>query len=128
MDFAVSVDNRVKESRKTNKYLDLAREIKTQLNMRVELIQIVVSTLKMVMQTLKRRMWNLWANRKHLDYIFVVISYYTEKSPGDMTRFAVSQAQMEIHQLILVWKIREDRKNNNNYNHNNKTGIKGWKD
>ena len=45
MDFAVSADNwvKMKESEKIEKYLDLARELKKLLNMKVRIIPIGVS-------------------------------------------------------------------------------------
>ena len=47
VDFAMSADNRVKmkESKKLDKYLDHARELTKQQNMKVTLIQIIVRAL-----------------------------------------------------------------------------------
>ena len=47
MDFAVTFDHRVKlkENKKKDKYLDLARELKKLLNMKVTVISIVIGRL-----------------------------------------------------------------------------------
>ena len=47
VDFAVPADHRVKmkESEKINKYLDLARELRTLWNMRVKVVPIVIGAL-----------------------------------------------------------------------------------
>ena len=54
MDFAVPADHRVKlkESKKKDKYLDLARELKKLWNMKVTIILIVISALGTVMKRL----------------------------------------------------------------------------
>ena len=61
MDFAVPVDNRVtmKESKKIDKYLDLARELKNW-NMRLTVIPVVVGALR----TVDRGLGNYWRNWK----------------------------------------------------------------
>ena len=41
---------------------------------------------------------------EHPDYNIIRISQNTEKSPGDLRRFAVTQTPVENHQLTLVWK------------------------
>ena len=50
MDFALPADHKVKlkESEKKNKYLDLARELNKQWNMKVMMVTIVISTLCIV--------------------------------------------------------------------------------
>ena len=52
MDFAVSVDHRVKieESEKRDKYLDLAKEIKKLGNMKVMVIPILIGALRTILK------------------------------------------------------------------------------
>ena len=59
MDFAVSADHivKIKEIEKTDKNLNLAREQKTLLNMRVAVISIVLSTLQKVLNQLGKKDW-----------------------------------------------------------------------
>ena len=54
MDFAIPADHRVKqkESRKRDKYLDLARELKKLWNMKVTVISIVIGALDTVTEGL----------------------------------------------------------------------------
>ena len=39
-----------------------------------------------------------------LQVVTIQIDQNTEKSPGDLRRFAVTQTTVENHQLTLVWK------------------------
>ena len=41
----------------------------------------------------------------HQNYNIAEISQNTERSPGDLRRFAVTPTPVESHQLTLVWKI-----------------------
>ena len=45
MDFAILADHTVKESKKLNKYLDLARELKKLWNMEVTVTSVIVGTI-----------------------------------------------------------------------------------
>ena len=38
------------------------------------------------------------------NYSIIEIGHNTKKSPGDLRRLAITQTQMEDHQLILMWK------------------------
>ena len=40
----------------------------------------------------------------HPNYRFGEISQNTEKSPGNLRRFAVTQTPVENHRLMLMWK------------------------
>ena len=51
-----------------------------------------------------RRLGNKRTSGDHQDYSISKISQNTEKSPGDVRRFAVTQTPMEDHWLKLVWK------------------------
>ena len=61
MDFAVPADHRVilKESEKKDKYLDLARELKKLLNMKVTFIQIITDGLGTVTEKLLKGLEDL---------------------------------------------------------------------
>ena len=67
MDFTVPVDYRVKlkESEKRNKFLDLARELKTLWNMKVKLISIVIGALGTVTEGLIKGLKDLEIRRLH---------------------------------------------------------------
>ena len=61
MDFAVSLDSRVKlkEGEKKDKYLDLSRELKKLWNMKVTVIPVVIGALDMVTKDWCRD-WRTW--------------------------------------------------------------------
>ena len=64
MDFIVPVDHRVKikESKKVNKYLNIARELKRLWNMRVMVIPVVDGVLGSVAKDLKND-WKNWKSK-----------------------------------------------------------------
>ena len=66
MDFAVTADHRVKlkESKKRNKYLDLARELKNPWNMRVKVTQLVIGALSTVTKELVQGLEDLEIRRR----------------------------------------------------------------
>ena len=57
----------------------------------------------------------------------VQIGHNTEKSPGNLRRFAVTQTPLRNHQLTLMWKKISKEKNNNHIK-KKKLGIwhSGW--
>ena len=61
MDFAILADHRVKikESEKINKFLDLARKLEKQWNMRVTVMPIRIGSLRIVHKILKKRLEEL---------------------------------------------------------------------
>ena len=61
MDFAVPADHivKLKESEKKDKYLDLTRELKKLWNMKVMVIQIVISALGTITKGLVKRLEEL---------------------------------------------------------------------
>ena len=61
VDFAVPADHRInlKESEKKDKYLDLAREIKKQLNMKVTIVPIVIGALGTITKGLLKSLEDL---------------------------------------------------------------------
>ena len=89
MDFAVSADHwvKLKEGKKRDKYLDLARELKKQWKKIVTVISIVVGAFGK--ETGRHR--NQRTSRDHLDNIMIKIGQNTEKSHEDFRRFIVIQ-------------------------------------
>ena len=96
VDFAVSADQKVKikENEKFNKYLNLARELKYQWNLKVSLTPIVTG------------IGNQRKNRDHPDHLTGKIDENTEKSPGDLRRLDVTQTLVKDRQQMLMWKTR----------------------
>ena len=101
LDFAFPVDHRekLKECEKRDKYLDLARELKKLWNMKVT---IVIGALGTVTKGFVKD-WRIW-NGDHPNYSILEIGQNTEKSPGDLKRFVVTQTPVGNHQLTLAWK------------------------
>ena len=108
MDFAVLADHRVKwkESKNRDKYLNLARELKsmehksdgdTNCNWHAQFSHQKIST---------EMGWlgNKRTSEDYPNYTIIKISQNTEKSPGNLKRFAVSKTPVRNHQLMMVWK------------------------
>ena len=71
--------------------------------MRVTVLPIVVGMFVTVTQSLgKKTEGNLMKNRDHLHYNILKIRLNTKKSPGDLRRLAVTQAQEKEQYLKLV--------------------------
>ena len=120
--FIVSVDlkEKIKESEKSDKYLDLAREPKKLWNMRLTVIQNTNwdwCTWNDPQRLVKRngRHGNWRTNRDHPNSC-IKISPSAEKSPGDLWRLAVTQAPLKDHQQTLMRETRVKCNNNNNDN------------
>ena len=62
-----------------------------------------------------KRIGNHRKNQDHSEYSIVEINQNIQKSPGDMRRFIVTQALVNDHQLMQVWKTHKQW-NNNSYN------------
>ena len=104
--FAIPGDHRVKlkESKNSDKYLDLARELKKLWNMKVIVIPIVIGSLgshqKIGIGT--GRFGNKRTSGDHPNYSIIKIGQNTEKSPEDLRRLAVTQTPVKDHQLMLM--------------------------
>ena len=96
VDFTVPSDYRVKlkEGKKRDKYLDLARELKTLWNMKVKVMPILIGVLDTVTEGTER-IRNKNTSRDHPDYSLIQIGQNTEKSPRDLRRLAVTQTLVE---------------------------------
>ena len=114
MDFAVLADHKVKlkESEKEDKYLDLARELE--------------KTVEHESDGYTNYNWCTWYSHQKINkgtgglgnkrmsgkipnYIIVKIGQNTEKSPGDLKRFAVTQTPVKDHQQTLMWKTLKEK-------------------
>ena len=54
--------------------------------------------------------WNKRTSRDHLNNIIVEIGQNTERSPGDLRRFAVTQTPVRTYRLMLVWNKFQNSK------------------
>ena len=107
MDFAVPADHRMKlkESEKSDLYLDLARELKKLWNLKVTLILIVIGGLGTVTKQLVQEQKDLEIRaRDYPNSSIIKIGQNSEKSPGDLRRFVFTRAPIKNHQLTLITK------------------------
>ena len=109
VDFAVSVDHRIKlkECEKRDKCIDLARQLKKLWNTKVTIIPIVIGAFGKVTKGLLKGLdgfGSWWPSGDHLNNCIIEGGQNTEKSPGDLRRFAVTQSSVKDHQLTLMWK------------------------
>ena len=113
MDLAFPADHwiKLKESEKKDKYHDLARELK--------------KIMEHEGDNYTNRDWCFWYSHQriiqgtgglggrrtsadHPNYNIIENSKNTEKSPGDLRRFAVTQTPVKDHQLKVMWKTLEE--------------------
>ena len=109
VDFAIPVDARIKlkESEKKDKYVDLARELKKLWNMEVTIIPIVIGEFGIE----HKGTGGLGSSRSrggHRNYSIIENDQNTEKSPGDLRRFAVTQTPVKDHRLTLMGKTLKE--------------------
>ena len=107
VDFAVPVDHRVKlkECEKRDKYHDLAWELKKTVEHESDSYTICSWCSWYSKQRIGKRTVGLGNNMMCGDcpnYSIIEIGQNTEKSPGKLSRLAVSQTQVENHQLTLM--------------------------
>ena len=114
-------ENQRKES---DKYLNLARELKRRWNMKVAVIPFKTGALETIHKGLIRgdgRVGNRRISRDHPNYSIIKIVQNTETSPGNLRWVGVIQTAVKDHQQTLVWKTlkaeegswRNDNNNNN---------------
>ena len=112
VDFAVPADHRVKlkESKKRNKYLDLAWELKKLWHMKVTVIPIVIGAFGTVTKGLVQELEGLETRGREetiqTNYSIVATEQNTKKSPRDLRRLAVSQTPLKNSQMIIVYSFR----------------------
>ena len=108
VNFAIPSDHRVKlkEREKKDEYLNLARNLKKLLNMKMKILPIVISALGTVTKDWQknRGLGNKRTRGDNPNYSLVEIGQNTEKSTGDLRRLAVTQTPMKDHQITLMWK------------------------
>ena len=95
------------QNEKRDKYLDLARELKTAMDNENDGGTNCNWWACNVLQRLGRGTENTRTSRDHLKYSIVKISLNTEKSPGYLKRLAVTQTPEKDHLLKMVWKISQ---------------------
>ena len=108
MDFAVPAEPRVKlkEREKKDKYLDLAKKFKT-----VEHESNGYTNCRWCSWYSHQRfgkktrgLGNKGTSGDHPDNSIIEIGQNTEKSPGDLRRFVVTQTPVKDHRVTQAWK------------------------
>ena len=103
---AVPAVHRIKliECKKSDKYLDLAMELKKLWNMQVTIIQIVSGAFGTVTKGLLKGLEDLEVGGRvdHPNDSIVENGQNTKKSPGDLRRLAVTQTPVKNHRLTLM--------------------------
>ena len=106
LDFTVLADHRAKlnESEKKDNYLDLAWGLKKLWNLKVMFIPIVIGALGTITNELLKGVEDLGitSNWTPSNYCFIGIGQNTDKSAGDLRRFALTQTSVKYHQLSLM--------------------------
>ena len=101
-------DHRVKlkEGKKKDKYMDLAREPKNLWNIKVVVIPTVIGALVSVtkglilgLEELEKKKDDWWPKDS-----LIKMKQNTKKNPGELKRLAVASTPMRNHQLMLVRK------------------------
>ena len=109
VDFALPADNRVKlkESKKKDQYLDLTKEQKKTLEPESDVYTdynwCPWYSHQMVNKGTGGR-GNIRLNWDHPNYCIIEIGQNTEKSPGNLRRFAVTQTPLKDHLLTIMGK------------------------
>ena len=111
VDFAVPGDHRVKmkENEKKDKYLDLARELEKQWNIKVTVIPIVIGAVGSHQRINKGtgRLGNKRTSGDHSNYNIIEIVQNMEESSGDLRRLVVIQTPIRNYRQTSVWKTRK---------------------
>ena len=95
----------MKENEKKDKYTNFARELKKMWNMKVTVISLVNSALGTITEGFIKRLEDLEIRETSEDrpnYSIVEISQNTEKSPGELRRFVITQTLGIYHQITLM--------------------------
>ena len=109
MDFAIRADHivKLKESKKKDKYLHLAREQKKLWNMKVTVLLTVNAALGTVSKGLVQRLEELEI-RGRVEPIqtteLLRSARMLRKFLGNLRRLAVTQTPVRNHQFVLMWK------------------------
>ena len=106
---------KMKESEKIDKYLDLARELESLLNMKLTEIPIVVGALWTGPKSLRKEIGGIRDQRVYCDitnHSIIKICKNTQESPGDLRKLIVTKTTVKHNQL--KWSetlIRKSKKN-----------------
>ena len=109
VEFTVPVNHRVKlkESKKRDKFLDLAREVKKTLKNEGDADTNCNLCTRYGYQRIVKgtgRLRNKRARGDHLDYIIIKIGQNTKKISRTLRKLVVTQTPVRNHQSKLVWK------------------------
>ena len=93
------------EKKKNDKYLNIARELKTRWYMKMTVVSVVIGLLRTLPEgwvkgTERHRKSS--ASGDHPKYKIIKIGQNNEKRPGHLWRLAVTQTSVKEHQLMLV--------------------------
>ena len=113
-------NNNNNECEKKHKYLDLARELKKQWNMKVTIMPIEIDAFGTVTKGLLKGLEELevdWMSADHQNNNIIENGQNTEKSPGDLRRLDVTQTPAKDHQMSLMWKTPMEIITNIRQNH-----------
>ena len=107
MDFAIPMYQRVKikENKKRDKYLDLARELKNLWNMKMIVIPNVIGVLGTLSKVLVKRLENLEI-RGQVKTIQTTLLRLARRRE-EPWRLAVTQTPVKDYHLMLVWKFAQ---------------------
>ena len=118
----------MKECKKWDKFIDLAREWKKLWNMKLTIRSIIIDALGTVAKGLVqgREYLEIRERVETIQTCIIEIDQNTEKSPGDL-KILVTLTLVRNHQLTLVWKKSKKKKKrtNNNNNHSTKCYMPG---
>ena len=114
MGFACTADHRVKikEKEKSDKCLDLDREIflKKLWNWKVTVILDLISALGTIPKSLVKELEYLEIRGDNLNYNIVKIGQNTEKNTVNLRKFVVTQPRVKDHPLEPVWENHNNNK------------------
>ena len=99
---------KLKECKKNDKYLDLAKALKKLWNIKVAIIPIVIDAFGIVTKGLLKGLGSWQMSGDHPNDSIVENGQNTERSPGDLRRLAVTQTPVKNHQLMLMWKTPKE--------------------
>ena len=113
IDFAVPAEHRIKlkECKKKDKYLDLARELKKTMEPEGDNYTncdrcFWYSNKRIIKETGEFGSW--WTSGDHPNDSIIENGHNTETSPGDLMRLAVTQTPVKNHQLTFMWKTLKE--------------------
>ena len=109
VDFAIQADHRIKlkENEKMNKYLQLARELKKDMELEGDDYTNHVWCFWYIHQRIIKGTEGVggwWMSGEHPKYNIIENGHNTKNSPGELRRLAVTETAGKDHQLTRMWK------------------------